>query len=229
MSIDVLSRFKAPSQAPMPEYVQRYLDVYGIPRSLQRLSLHGHVWSKIPNIQQWGAAWGRGIILNFDSPSNVFVWSGRGLFCQAPDPSVATSLVASVAQDVLRMPQTRGYLSGVPVDQWLRFYRAEDFHFRSRLSYHGDDRVDVSSLMDVPLVVLSNVSGTDRYQAESVSQLVSNRRSEGLPTLVSGTDIAETNESSVALSKLLSVSCVVTYPGDKSLVKYALAPLSSAG
>lgn len=229
MTTDVLNRFKAPAPAPMPVDVARYLDVYGIPKSLQALSLHNHVWSKTPNIQQWGAAWARGLIFSTYTRSDVFMWAGRGLFCQAPDPSVATSLVAGLVQDVLRLPQTKEYLQGVPQDQWLRWFRAEDFHHRSRLSYTGDDRIDMAFLMKVPLVVLSNVSGTDRYQAESVSQLVSNRRSEGLPTLVSGSDIAESSDSSVALAKVLSVSCVVTSPGDKSRVQYALSPLSHTG
>jgi hypothetical protein len=220
-----MTRYELPRTAAVPKAVAPYLDVFGVPRSLQRLTLHDHLWSKTPNIQQWGAAWSRGLIVNLPDPQFDLLWTGRGLFCQSTDPSLATALVAGLVQDVLRLPSTYEYTQGVYHQHLLRWYRAEDYHYRSRSSYHGDDKIDMGFLMTVPLVVVANVSGTDRYQCDSVTQLVSNRKSEGLPTLVTGVDISTTMESSATLARLLATCCVVTSPGDKSVVPFALTPV----
>lgn len=224
-----MNRYELPRTAAVPKAVASYLDVFGIPRSLQRLTLHDHVWSKIPNIQQWGAAWGRGLIVNLPDPQFDFAWSGRGLFSQTSDPSLATALVAGLVQDVLRLSVTYEYTQGVYHQHLLRWYRAEDYQHRARSSYTAADKIDSPFLMTVPLVVVSNVSGTDRYQCDAVSQLVSNRRSEGLPTLVTGVDISEKIEASASLYRLLTKCCVVTGPGDKSVVPFALTAAANAG
>ena len=229
MSEVLTTKYQFPHSNRMPKVVDRYLDHFGIPRNLQRLSLHGHAWSKIPNVQQWGAAWSRGLIVNTAHPSYDIAWSGRGLFIQAQDPSLATTLMAGLVQDVLRLANTYTYTQGIQHTDLLRWFRAEDYHQRTRVAYSGEDKIDTKRLMDIPLVVVANVSGTDRYQCESVAQLVSNRRSEGLPTLVTGVDITETLESSAPLARLLRTCCVVTYPGDKSVVPFALAPTAHAG